>query len=164
MERRRKLNVKIPAGIDTDSRLKITGEGEAGERGGPRGNLYVHIVVKPHSILHRQGNDLYCEMLIPFSAAALGGDVEFPTLVDGKTKFQIPAGTPSGKIFRLKEKGMPVLGGNGRGDQMVRIEIEVPTRLSDKERALLEEWARERKDSLGTPKKKGFFDHFKDSF
>lgn len=163
VERRRKLNVKIPAGIDTDSRLKITGEGEAGEREGARGNLYVHIVVKPHSLLSRQGDDLYGEMLIPFSVAALGGEVEFPTL-DGRVKVRIPPGTPSGKTFRLKEKGMPVLGGTGRGDQLVRVEIEVPARLSDKERALLQEWARERRDSAGILKKKGFFDPLKDSF
>jgi len=85
-------------------------------------------------------------MLIPFSVAALGGEAEFSTL-NGKVKVQIPAGTPSGKIFRLKEKGMPVLGGHGRGDQLVRIEIEVPAHLSDRERKLLQEWARERKDS-----------------
>lgn len=162
VERRRKLNVRIPPGIDTDTRLKVTGEGEAGERGGGRGNLYVHIVIAPHSILERQGNDLFCEMLIPFSIAALGGEVPVPTL-DGKVKLRIPAGTPSGKVFRLREKGMPFLEGHGRGDQLVRVEIEVPARLSERERRALEEWARERKDSVGTPKKKGFFDRFKES-
>ncbi len=154
--KRRKLNVKIPAGIDTDSRLKVTGEGEAATRGGARGNLYVHIIVKTHSILERHGNDLYCEMLLPFSVAALGGEAEFSTL-EGKAKVRIPPGTPSGKVFRLKEKGMPRLGGSGRGDQLVRIEIEVPAKLTDKERALLEEWSREHRDSGTSPKKKGFF-------
>ncbi len=164
VQRRRKLNVKIPMGIDTDSRLKITGEGEAGHRGGPRGNLYVHINVKQHAVFERHGNDLYCEMLIPFSIAVLGGETEFLTL-DGKTSIKIPAGTPSGKIFRLKEKGMPVLGGSGRGDELVRVEIEVPTKLGNKERALLEEWAHQRKDSgTASPKKKSFFEHLKDSF
>ena len=162
VERTRKLNVKIPPGIDTDSRLKITGEGEAGERGGPRGNLYVRVVVKPHSVLTRQEQDLYCEMLIPFTVAALGGEVEVPTL-DGAVRLKVPAGTPSGKIFRLREKGMPFLERDGRGDQMVRVEVEVPTRLSERERQLLEEWARQRKDSA-TPKKKGIFDRFKESF
>lgn len=163
VERRRKLNVKIPRGMETDARLKITGEGEAGERGGPRGHLYLHVIVKPHPILERHGNDLYCEMLIPFTVAALGGEAEFPTL-DGKVKIRIPSGTPSGKVFRLREKGMPILGGNGHGDQLVRVEIDVPSRLNDEERRLLQEWARERKDSVATPKKKGFFDHLKDSF
>lgn len=155
VQRRRKLNVKVPPGIDTDSRLKITGEGEAGERGGPRGNLYVHVIVKPHPILERQGNDLTCEMLIPFSVAALGGDAEISTL-DGKVKLRIPPGTPSGKIFRLRERGMPFLERKGRGDELVRVEIEVPTRLSEKERSLLQEWASERKDSAGTPKERSF--------
>lgn len=163
VERRRKLNVKVPPGIDTDARLKITGEGEAGEKGGSRGNLYVHVVVKPHPILERQGNDLYCEMLIPFSVAVLGGEVPVPTL-DGRVKLRIPPGTPSSKIFRLREKGMPFLDGNGQGDQLVRVEIEVPTRITEKERSFLQEWARERKDSAGTPKKKGLFGRFKESF
>lgn len=162
LERTRKLNVKIPAGIDTNSRLKIMGEGEAGERGGPRGDLYVHIVVKPHSTLNRQGSDLYCEMLIPFSVAVLGGEVSVPTL-DGQVRLKIPAGSPSGKIFRMRGKGMPSLNGGSVGDELVRVEIEVPTRLTEKERVLLTEWAKERKDSAGTPKKKGFFDHLKDS-
>lgn len=162
VERTRKLQVKVPPGIDTDSRLKIPGEGEAGERGGPRGDLYVRIGVKPHPILERRGNDLYGQMLIPFSAAVLGGEIEVPTL-DGKVRLHIPAGTPSGKIFRLREKGMPSLHGGGRGDELVRVEIEVPTRLTEKERALLEAWAREGKDATGTPKKKGLFDRFKDS-
>ena len=156
VQKRRKLNVKIPAGIDTDSRLKVTGEGEAGTRGGSRGNLYVHVIVKPHSVLERHGNDLYCEMLIPFSVAALGGEAEFPTL-DGKAKVKIPSGTPSGKVFRLREKGMPHLGRSGRGDQLVRVEIEVPAKLTDQERTLLEEWSREHRNSGASPKKKSLF-------
>lgn len=156
VERKRKLSVRVPAGIDTDSRLKVTGEGEAGERGGPRGNLYVHILVKHHPVLARQGSDLYCELGVPFTAAALGGDVEVPTL-EGKVRLKIPAGTPSGKVFRLREKGMPVFQGGGRGDQLVRIEIEVPSRLTERERTLLQELAKERKDSPATPKKKGLF-------
>ena len=162
VQRRRKLNVKIPPGIDTNSRLKISGEGEAGERGGPRGNLYVRVEVKPHSIFERQGNDLYCEVLIPYTVAALGGEIAIPT-IDGSVKLKIPTGTASGKVFRLGEKGMPSLEGHGRGNQLVRIEIEVPARLSERERALLQELAKERKDSAASPKKKGFFDRFKES-
>lgn len=163
VERTRRLSVKIPPGVDTDARLKISGEGEAGEGGGPRGNLYVRMVVKPHAILQREGDDLYCEMLIPFSVAVLGGEVSIPT-IDGKVKLKIPAGTPSGKVFRLKDKGMPSLHGGGRGNQMVHIEIEVPARLTEKERALLMEWARERKEAEGIPKKKGVFDPFRELF
>ncbi len=162
VEKTRKLNVKIPAGIDTDSRLKIIGEGEAGERGGRRGDLYVRVIVKSHPVLIRRENDLYCEMLIPFGTAALGGDVAIPT-IDGKVKLHIPSGTPSGKVFRLREKGVPFLHGSGRGDELVRIEIEVPERLNEKERAILEEWAKLRGDSVGTPKKRGLFDRFKES-
>lgn len=157
----RKLNVKIPAGIDTDSRLKISGEGEAGERGGPPGNLYIRILVKPHAVLERQDSDLFCELLIPYTVAVLGGEVSVPTL-DGNANLKIPAATPSGKIFRLKEKGMPSLEGRGRGDLMVRIEIEVPTKLSDKERKLLQELAKENKSSA-IPHKKGFFERFKEA-
>ncbi len=163
VERMRKLNVKIPPGVDNDSRLKISGEGEAGERGASRGNLYVRIQVRPHPFLERRGDDLYSEILIPFTAAALGGEVAVPTL-DGKVKLRVPAGTPSGKIFRLREKGMPSLQGHGRGSQLIRVEIDVPTHLSDKERASLNEFSRERKETEGIPKKKGFFDHLKDAF
>ena len=163
VQRKRKLNVKIPPGIDTDSRLKISGEGEAGERGGPRGNLYVRIAVRPHAVFERQGNELYCEVLIPYTVAALGGEISVPTL-EGTTKLRVPAGTPSGKVFRLKEKGMPSLDGRGRGDEMIRIEIEVPIKLTDKERGLLQELAKERKDSAASPKKKGIFERFKESF
>ncbi len=161
--RSRKLNVKIPPGMDADSRLKMTGEGEAGERGGPAGNLYVRIVVKPHEIFGRQGSDIYCDLLIPFPVAALGGEIQVPTL-DGKVKLKVPGGTPAGKMFRLREKGMPFINHRGRGDQLVRVEIDVPGKLSEREKALLQELAKERKDSMGTPKKKGLFDRFKDSF
>lgn len=156
VQKTRKINLKIPPGIDHDSRLKISGEGEAGERKGPRGNLYVRIEVAPHPLLTREGNHLYCEVLIPFTVAALGGEIQVPTL-DGKVKLKVPAGTPSGKVFRLKEQGMPVLQGSGRGDQMVKLEIEVPTRLSEEEKRLLQEYARERKDVVEPVKKKGFF-------
>ena len=160
--RTRKLNVKVPSGVDSEARLKITGEGEAGEAAGPRGDLYVRIGVRPHPFLERHGNDLYSEMLVPFHLAALGGEVAVPTL-DGKVKLKLPPGTPSGKVFRLKDKGMPDLRGAGRGSQLIRIEIEVPARMNERERSLLEQWARERKDFEATPKKKGFFDPLKDS-
>jgi molecular chaperone DnaJ len=163
VEKTRKLNLNIPAGVDTDSRLKMTGEGEAGEANGPRGDLFVRIHVKPHPFLERRGEDLFSEVLIPFSIAVLGGEVSIPTL-DGKVKLKVPAGTPSGKVFHMKDKGMPSLHGRGRGSQFIRIEIEVPTKLSEKERHALMEWAKERKETDATPKTKNLFDHFKDSF
>ena len=163
VEKTRKLSLRIPPGVDNDSRLKISGEGEAGERGAARGDLYVQIRVRPHDFLARQGDDLYSEILVPFSTAVLGGEVSVPTLA-GKVKLRIPAGTPSGKVFRLKDQGVPSLHGAGRGSLLVRIEIQVPDRVGEKERALLAEWARLGGESDATPKKKNLFDHFKDSF
>ena len=118
--------------------------------------------MKPHPFLERQGDNLYSEMLIPFGVAALGGEVAVPTL-EGKIKLRVPAGTPSGKIFRIKEKGMPSLHGVGRGSQLMRVEIEVPAQLSERERAILTEWAKERQDLGASPKKKSFLDRFRDS-
>ena len=163
VEKRRKINVKVPPGIDHGSRLKISGEGEAGENGGPRGSLYVRVLVKAHHTFERDENHLYCEFLIPFTLVVLGGDVTVPTL-DGSVKLHIPPGTPSGKILRLKEKGMPSLRDGRRGDLMVRVEIDVPTRLSEKERHLFQELAKEQKSFTAEPRKKGFFDRFKESF
>ncbi len=163
VEKKRKINVKIPQGIDHGSRMKVSGEGEAGENGGPSGSLYVRVLVKAHQTFEREENHLYCEFLIPFTLAVLGGDVTVPTL-DGPVKLHIPAGTPSGKILRLKDKGMPSLRDGRRGDLMVRVDIDVPTRLSEKERRLFQELAKEQKDFTAEPGKKGFFDRFKESF
>ena len=135
----RKLKVKIPAGVDNDSSLRIRGEGEAGTYS--RGDLYVLIGVRPHSIFRRDGNDLYTEGSISFVKAALGGEVEIPTL-NGKVRMKIPAGTQSGKLFRLKGKGIPDLHGYGKGDEFVIIRIKVPTSLMQEQRRLLEEFAR----------------------
>ena len=145
------------------SRLKVAGEGEAGENGGPSGSLYVRVLIKPHSLFERQENHLYCEFLIPYTLAVLGGDVTVTTF-DGPVKLHIPAGTPSGKILRLKDKGMPSVRDGRRGDLMVRVDIDVPTRLSEKERRLFQELAKEQKDFTAEPRKKGFFDRFKESF
>lgn len=158
----RKLNLKIPAGIESGSRLKISGEGEAGERGGPRGDLYVHVSIKPHAVFERHGADIACEVLIPFTIAALGGEVTVPT-VDGKTPLKIPVGTPSGKVFKIEDKGMPhVNNGSLRGDLHVRVEIDVPSKLDPRERKLLEEFAKSRGEKIQV-KKKGFFDQLKES-
>lgn len=162
VERTRKLNVKIPAGIDSGSRLKISGEGEAGHRGGAAGHLYVLVAVKEHSLFERDGQDLYCEWAIPFTVACMGGQVEIPTLVDGKTKLKIPAGTPSGKVFRISGKGMTGLHGHGRGDQVVRVKIEVPAHLSEREKKLLEELAKIRGEEASGPK--GFMERMKEKF
>lgn len=162
VKKSRKLNVKIPAGIDSDSRLKITGEGEAGEKGGPRGDLYVNVAVKEHHFFERRENDLFCELLVPFTVAVLGGDIEVPAL-EGKTELKISAGTPSGEIMKIKGLGLPVLGhSESRGDQYVRIEIEVPKKIDPAEKKILQELAKFRGDKVHM-KKKGFFEHLKEN-
>ena len=138
-EQPRKLRVKIPAGVDTGHRLKIRGEGEAGTMGGGRGDLYVVIHVKQHPIFERAGNDILCEVPISFVQAALGDRIEVPTL-DGKVSLKIPAGTQTNKMFRLRGKGMPNVHGYGRGDQLVRVVTETPTRLNDRQKKLLKEF------------------------
>lgn len=136
---KRRLEVKVPAGVDTGSRLRINGEGESGYKGGGRGNLYVSITVESHSLFKRSGHDILCEIPISFVQAALGAEMEVPTLV-GKTTLHIPAGTQNGKMFKLKGKGVASVDGSKVGDQFVRITIEVPTKLSERQKSLLKEF------------------------
>ncbi|MFN7134489.1 MAG: molecular chaperone DnaJ, partial [Myxococcales bacterium] len=140
IEAESQLSVKIPAGVDTGTRLRLTGEGEPGDFGGPPGDLYVVVHVKEHPLFTREDNEVLCEVPISFVDAALGSTIEVPTL-EGKVKVKIPAGTQSGKIFRLKGKGIPSLNGYERGDQHVRVVIETPTNLTREQRKLLEEFA-----------------------
>ncbi len=140
VEAERKIVVNIPAGVDTGSQLKLTGEGEAGLYGGPRGDLYVVIHVKPHDIFERNRNDVICDVPITFPQAALGAEIDVPTL-SGRAKVKIPAGTQNGKMFRLRGKGFPDLHGRGVGDQLVRVVVETPTKLSPRQKQLLEEFA-----------------------
>lgn len=135
----RKIKVKIPAGVDTGSHLRIRGEGEAGTAG--RGDLYVIIEVSPHSVFERHDNNLLTETTISLSKAILGGEVEVPTL-EGRVAMKIPAGTQSGRVFRLKEKGIPDIHGRERGDELVKVNVEIPSRLTEKQRELIEEFAR----------------------
>jgi molecular chaperone DnaJ len=132
----RKIQVKIPPGVETGSRLRIGSEGEAGYRGGPRGDLYILIYVKPHEIFQRHNGDIICEVPITFAQAALGSEVEVPTL-EGRVKMKVPAGTQSGKIFRLRGKGVVRLHAYGKGDQLVKIIVETPVSLSLEQRELL---------------------------
>lgn len=138
---KRNITVKIPAGVDSGSRLRLHGEGEAGERGGVHGDLYVVLEVKPHDIFERHGADLYCEVPIGFVTATMGGEVEVPTL-EGRIKMKIPAGTQSGKIFRLRNKGIVDIHNRGRGDQLVKVQIEVPTDLNNDQKKALKEFGR----------------------
>jgi molecular chaperone DnaJ len=139
-DRTSKITLRIPAGVDTGSRLRSSGNGEAGFRGGPSGDLYVILHVKPHPIFQRDGDDLLCEVPISFVDATLGADVEVPAL-DGKTSIHVPPGTQPGTMFRLKGKGVKNVQGYGHGDLHVRINVEVPTRLSATQKAKLQEFA-----------------------
>ncbi len=143
----RKIKIKIPPGVDTDSHLRIRGEGEAGTAG--RGDLYVIIEVNPHSVFKRQYNDLFAEINISLPKAILGGEVEVPTL-DGKAKMKIPSGTQSGKIFRLKEKGIPDLHSKVPGDELIKVTVEIPGRLNAEQRRAIEEFARASGESINS--------------
>ena len=135
-----KLNVRVPPGVDTGSKLRSAGNGEAGVGGGPAGDLYIVIHVKDHEIFERQGDDLFCEIPVKFTLAALGGTIEVPTL-SGKASLKIPTGTQSGTTFRLKGRGMPGLRSGQPGDQLVRVHVEVPTHLTAEQRKKLEDFA-----------------------
>jgi molecular chaperone DnaJ len=153
----RKLTVKIPAGVDGSSQIRITGEGEAGPRGGPHGNLYVVLDVQPHQYFVREGNDILLELPLNVAQATLGTDLEVPT-VDGAERLRIPAGTQTGATFRLRGKGVPFLRGNGRGDQVVVSRVVVPTRLNDHQRRLFQELEKSLDpEQIGGQQDDGFF-------
>src|ERR1700719_1789060 len=157
------LAVKIPPGVDNGSRLKLRGEGEAGYGGGPQGDLYVGIHVKEHEMFVRQDNDVIIEAPISFPQAAVGTEIEVPTL-DGKVKLKIPAATQSGKILRLKGKGIVDLHGYGRGAQLIKIIVETPRSLTARQRELLEEFAKLDGKAVNHPLSKGFVDKLKEMF
>ncbi len=138
----RKINVKIPPGVNNSAHLRVRGEGEGGRKGGPRGDLYIIIRLKAHQIFERHNNDIYCKIPISFVQAALGTEVEVPTLYKGKVKMKIPAGTQSGKIFRIQEKGFADLHGYRPGDQFVQVNVKVPTNLTTAQKKILLEFAK----------------------
>lgn len=159
----RTLNVKIPAGVDTGARLVLRGEGEAGEGGAPPGDLYVVIGVKEHPLFKREGSTVVCEVPLTFPQAALGAEIEVPTL-EGKIKLKIPPGAQSGAVYRLRGKGLPDPSGYARGDQLVRIAVETPRKLTARQRELLEEFARISGNDGLSPASKGFFEKVKEMF
>lgn len=154
-----KIKVKIPAGVDTGSQLRVRGEGEAGTEG--RGDLYVYIEVKPHPVFQRHNNDILTEITVSLSKAILGSEVEVPTL-DGNVMMKIPAGTQSGKIFRLKAKGIPDLHGRGTGDELVRVNVQIPQHLTPQQRKLIEEFAQLSGEDINN--KESFTDKIKRAF
>ena len=162
VKRDKKLKVKIPAGVDNGSRLRVANEGEAGAKGGPNGDLYVYLYVKPHKFFERDGTTVLCEVPINIVQATLGADIKVPTL-DGQVTMKIPEGTQPGKVMRIKGKGIPNLRGGSRGDQLVRIKVVVPTKLSDKQKDALRKFADISKDNIN-PEEKSFMDKVKDFF
>ena len=153
----RTLRVKVPAGVDGSSQIRITGEGEAGPRGGPHGNLYVALDVQPHAYFVREGNDILLELPLNIAQATLGAELEVPT-VDGTERLRVPPGTQNGATFRIGKKGVPFLRGNGRGDQIVVTRVMVPTRLNDQQRRLFQELERSLEpEQIGGQQDEGFF-------
>jgi molecular chaperone DnaJ len=160
--RNRTVTVKIPAGVSEGQAVRIAGEGEPGEHNSPPGDLHCYIVIKPHPIFQRHGNDIICQIPIGFSQAALGATIDVPTL-KGTEPLDIPAGTQHGEVFKLKGRGLPDLRAYRNGDEVVQVVIEVPKSLTDRQKELLREFA-ETEDADVSPAKKGFFDKVKSMF
>jgi molecular chaperone DnaJ len=171
VSRERKITVKIPAGIATGQQLRLQGEGEAGSAGGPAGHLYVVVHVHEHAFFRRDGLNLYCEISVNFTTVALGGEVQVPTL-DGQETVKVPEGTQTGTTLRLKGKGMPDVGGRGRGDLFATVQVQTPRKLTREQRHLIEQLAhvlpkekfepRTREDE--TQDERNLFDRVKDMF
>jgi molecular chaperone DnaJ len=162
VQKEKTLAVDIPAGVEEGTRIRLTGEGQAGLNGGPPGDLYIFIAVKPHAIFQREGNDIYCRAPVSFVTASLGGAIEVPTLDGGRTRVSIPDGTQSGRQFRMRGKGMPVLRGGGMtGDLYVEIMVETPVKLTKKQKDLLRQFELEAQPGA-QPESEGFFAKVKD--
>ncbi len=157
----RKLSVNIPAGIEDGTRIRLAGEGEAGLRGGPAGDLYIFLSIKPHEFFQRDGADIFCRVPISITTAALGGEFQVPTIDGGKTRVKVPDGTQTGKQFRLKGKGMPVLRTSRVGDMYIQVVAETPQNLTRKQRELLEEFERV-SSAENNPESTGFFARVRD--
>lgn len=166
VERDRSLSINIPAGVETGTRIRLGGEGEAGMRGGPAGDLYIFIEVEPHTIFEREGPNLFCRVPVSMTTASLGGDIEVPTIDGGRSRVKIPAGSQSGRQMRLRGKGMPPLRGSGAGDMMIELAVETPVNLTARQKELLKEFndlssenSPENKDFLKSVR--GFWDSMK---
>jgi len=159
------LQVTIPAGVEDGTRIRLAGEGEAGPRGAPPGDLYIFLSIKPHRFFSRDGANLHCRVPIPMATAALGGQIEVPTIAGAKAKLTIPTGTQTGQQFRLKGKGMSILRSQHHGDMYVQIMVETPVNLTKKQRDLLEQFATEtRKSGKQSPESEGFFSKVREFF
>ena len=162
IRRQKTIEITVPAGIDDEQVLNVGGRGNAGSNGGPNGDLHVYISVRPHTIFQRRGNDVWCEMPVTFTQAALGADVIVPTL-DGKVSYHIHEGTQPGDVFKLKGRGIQSLHGRGRGDQYVQVTVEVPKNLSKRQKEILAEFDKD-SDDKNYQKRKSFFGKLKDLF
>jgi molecular chaperone DnaJ len=160
--RERTLNVSIPAGVDDGTRIRLAGEGEAGSRGGPTGDLYIFLSVTPHNLFKRDGNDLHVRVPIPMTTAALGGTIEVPSVDGSRSKVNIPPGTQSSHGFRLRSKGMAILRGQGRGDLFVEAVVETPVNLTKRQQELLREFEKAGTAEKTSPESAGFFSKVKE--
>ena len=156
------LSVNIPAGVEEGTRIRLAGEGEAGMRGASPGDLYLFLSIEPHPIFHRDGADIHCRVPVAMVTATLGGQIEVPTIEGSRFRVAVPAGTQSGRQFRLKGKGMSVLRSPARGDMFVEVAIETPVNLTKRQRELLEEFQAEAGDDTTSPQSHGFFDKVKE--
>ncbi len=159
VEKDRSLSVNIPAGVETGTRIRLAGEGEAGLRGGPTGDLYIFIEVQDHALFQRDGQNLYCLVPVSMAVAALGGDIEVPTIDGGRSRVKVPAGSQSGRQMRLRSKGMPMLRGGGQGDMFIELAVETPVNLTSKQKELLREFEKLAEDN--NPETSSFFSKVK---
>ncbi|MEM7643696.1 MAG: DnaJ C-terminal domain-containing protein, partial [Pseudomonadota bacterium] len=155
VDKERQLSVNVPAGVETGTRIRLSGEGEAGLRGGPTGDLYIFIEVEEHPIFQRDGVNLYCAVPVSMTTAALAGEVEVPTIDGGRSRVKVPAGSQTGRQMRLRGKGMPALRGGGVGDMFIELAIETPVNLTSRQKELLREF--ERIDADNNPQGDSFF-------
>lgn len=162
VRRQKTIEINVPAGIDNEQILSVSGQGNAGANGGPAGDLRVYVNVRPHPIFERRGNDVWCEVPITYTQAALGAEVVVPT-IDGRVSYQVREGTQPGDVFKLKGKGIPRIGGHGRGDQFVRMTIEVPKNLTQKQKEILQQFDNVAEEK-NYQKRKNFIDKIKDMF
>jgi len=164
VQKEKSLQVNIPKGVETGTRIRLSGEGQAGVRGGPPGDLYLFVTVAPHPVFERDRELILCQVPLPLTTAALGGEIEVPTIDGGRAKIKIPAGTQSGKQFRLRGKGMPTISGGPLGDMIVRANVETPVKLTARQKEILEEFADIDRDQEGrsSPQSEGFFARVKE--
>jgi molecular chaperone DnaJ len=158
-EKERSLSVNIPSGVETGTRIRLSDEGEAGALGGPKGDLYIFIEVDDHSIFEREGTNLFCKIPVSMTSAAIGGDIEVPSIDGGRSRVKIPAGSQTGRQMRLRSKGMPAVRGGALGDMFIELQVETPVNLTIKQKELLKEF--EELSPNNSPESAGFFNKVK---